>query len=123
MVYSNIFTPRNDWGVKSLQCKQNIHASPFHCQVAKIIKDVWKTDPLTLKVYRGTDDVIARQLFAVMMRKHTKESLRRVGNYIGKTHGTIISSIKSISNLCDTNKLFREKYNKIDILVSQLTNK
>ena len=123
LVYSNIFQPRNDWGVITLRCKSLRYRTAFYVQVAKIIKEVWGTDPLTLKVYQGADEVISRQLFAVMMRKYTKDTLATVGGYLGKVHSTVYFSAKSVQDMYDTNKTFRVKYDKIDKKVFELTNK
>lgn len=115
-VYSNIFKCRNDWNVITFRCKK----PACHTRVAMVISDIWGVNPLSNKTYQGTKEVISRQLFAVMMRKYSKDTLKVIGGYISKDHATILTSKKSIQDLLDTDKVFKERYKSIDQLCKLL---
>lgn len=56
-------------------------------------------------------DCIWRQMAHYMAWKHTKESLKYIGQYFGKKdHATVLNSVKVISNYLETNRTFREQY-------------
>jgi len=123
IVYSNIFTPRNDWGVKSLQCKRDVLRGLFYIQVAQVIKEVMGQNPLELKGYRGRENALSRQVFCDMMRKYSGDTLMTIGSYLGKGHDTVIHSIKQVKNLTETDRKFRITYNRINMRVKELIPK
>lgn len=55
--------------------------------------------------------VEARQLAMAVIMRNPKESVTKVGNYFNKDHATVLHSVKTIANLRQTDKSFREKTN------------
>ena len=60
---------------------------------------------------RRRDIVEARQLAMAVIMLNPKESLTKVGKYFNKDHATVLHSVKTIANLRQTDKSFREKTN------------
>ncbi|WP_395091672.1 chromosomal replication initiator protein DnaA [Vaginella massiliensis] len=57
---------------------------------------------------RKRDVVQARQLAMFFAKKYTKASLQSIGNKIGnRDHATVLHACKTVSNLSDTDKIFR----------------
>ena len=82
--------------------------------IAKEIKDETGIDPIAEKHYRGGKVVQSRQLFLVMMVEHTKRTYESIAAIVGKDHSTINHSIKSVRNMCDTDKRFKAMYDRIN---------
>jgi len=116
---SNIFAPRNNWAVKSFKCRVNSF-DPFAKKTARIISIVLGVNPLDNIRYRGRDNVQARQLYLVMMKKHTSWSMQKITELIRKDHATYYNSKNSIDNYYATDKAFRIKYDIIDKKISKL---
>jgi len=56
-------------------------------------------------------ECIWRQMAHYMAWKHTRESLKYIGQYFGKKdHATVLNSVKVISNYLETDRSFREQY-------------
>ena len=69
---------------------------------------------------RTREVAIARQLAMYLAKKHTKQPLTNIGAAIGgRNHATVLHSCKTISNLMDTEKVFRQQVEQIEkILLS-----
>ena len=64
---------------------------------------------------RTREVAIARQLAMYLAKKHTKQPLAAIGAAIGgRNHATVLHSCKTISNLMDTEKIFRQQVEKIE---------
>ena len=64
---------------------------------------------------RTREVAIARQLAMFLAKKHTKQPLTNIGAAIGgRNHATVLHSCKTISNLMDTEKLFRQQVEQIE---------
>ena len=64
---------------------------------------------------RTREVAIARQLAMYLAKKHTKQPLTNIGAAIGgRNHATVLHSCKTISNLMDTEKLFRQQVEQIE---------
>ncbi|MBR2031658.1 MAG: chromosomal replication initiator protein DnaA [Alistipes sp.] len=64
---------------------------------------------------RTREVAIARQLAMFLAKKHTKQPLTNIGAAIGgRNHATVLHSCKTISNLMDTEKLFRQQVEHIE---------
>jgi hypothetical protein len=58
--------------------------------------------------------VMSRQLLAVLLRLFTNLSLAEIGTAAGgKDHATVMFSIKNVANLYETDKKYRDKFNKL----------
>jgi hypothetical protein len=72
-----------------------------------------------LKKTRKREIVTARQEAMSLARKHTCLSLVKIGEMIGnKDHATVLHAEKVISNLLETDKLFKHKYDSLDRSIS-----
>ncbi|MBR4850285.1 MAG: chromosomal replication initiator protein DnaA [Alistipes sp.] len=64
---------------------------------------------------RTREVAIARQLAMFLAKKHTKQPLTAIGAAIGgRNHATVLHSCKTISNLMDTDKMFRQQVEHIE---------
>ena len=67
---------------------------------------------------RTREVAIARQLAMFLAKKHTKQPLTNIGAAIGgRNHATVLHSCKTISNLMDTEKVFRQQVEQIEKLI------
>jgi len=61
---------------------------------------------------RLRDVVIARQLSMYLAKKYTTSSLKKIGDsFGGRDHSTVIHSLKTIEDMIDTDKVFKDKVN------------
>ena len=58
---------------------------------------------------RKRELVFARQVIIFFMKELTKESLAKIGSYLGKDHATVIHSCRTINDLVETDKSIRMK--------------
>ncbi len=64
---------------------------------------------------RKREVVQARQLAMYFSKKHTKSSLATIGKQCGnKDHATVLHAVKTINNLAETDKKFRNNLNDLD---------
>jgi chromosomal replication initiation ATPase DnaA len=112
----NIFRPRNDWALVNLRYKRNI--TPFKSfvqEIANVIKSEIGVNPFEEVDYRGRNYVLSRQLLMVMLRRYTTKNLSAIGRIVGdKDHATVIHAIKTIDDLCETDKKFNELFFRIN---------
>jgi chromosomal replication initiator protein len=67
---------------------------------------------------RKRDVVEARQVAMYLAKRNTKESLSAIGRNIGgKDHATVVHACKTVDNLLETNRDFREKW--LPLIISQ----
>jgi hypothetical protein len=121
IVAPNIFHCRNDWNVKSFNCKQ-FRVISIPGMVAKIVKDETGFDPLENTPWRKREVCQSRQIYLVMLKNNTRMSLASIGNTVQKDHCTVINASKSINNLCDTDKRFKELFDTINSKVKLKIN-
>ena len=64
---------------------------------------------------RKREIVWARQIAMYFSRRLTKESLATIGyNIGGKDHATVLHAFKTVNNLCDTDKRFKDQVDEIE---------
>lgn len=117
MVHPNIFQHRNNWNVITLQAKRYSYKDAFATRVAAAIKSETGVDVFLDGKRRKRQLVESRQMFAAIMCAHTGKTLEQIGNMLGQDHSTIMYSEKSISNLCETNKEFKTRYDRINLQI------
>lgn len=80
-------------------------------ELTKIVAEIFGVEYLKLfENTRKRDIVEARQVIMfVAVRQIKVLSLSKIGEYFNKDHATVIHAVKTVSNLCDTNYLFKEK--------------
>lgn len=67
---------------------------------------------------RKREYVLPRQIAMYFCKKLTKLSFREIGENIGnKDHATVIFAIKTIKNLIETNRQFRNQINELEKLI------
>ena len=65
---------------------------------------------------RKREVVLVRQVAMFLAKKHLDMSTSKIGQYIGnRDHATVLHACKTITNLAETNKQFRNELNEIDI--------
>lgn len=62
---------------------------------------------------RDREFVVPRQIAMFLIKEHTKMSLVEIGKMFNRDHSTVIYSIRTVRDLLETNKVFREKYEQI----------
>lgn len=68
---------------------------------------------------RKRDLVICRQSYYYFARKYTKKSLTQIGRVVNFDHATVISGIRHINDLLDTDKSIKRQIELIDFEISQ----
>lgn len=119
---TNTFQQRN-WMVDKIKCQTysaKVPAADLDTHIANIILMEWGYHPFTSTKVRKRELVVARQLFMTMLKNYSGRSLSDIGDSVRKNHATVISGLKTITNLYDTDKKFREVYEKIDERVKKL---
>lgn len=67
---------------------------------------------------RTRDIAQARQIAMYLAKQHTKAPLTSIGSAIGgRNHATVLHSCKAVSNLIETDKVFRRQVEEIEKLV------
>ena len=118
---SNIFAPRNDWGVIALRCKQRVNNYQKYAEaVGRIIEEVTGFNPFDATKYRKRGLTEARQLLMVMLVNRNNRSYREIGLLLGKDHATVSHAKKVVANLCETDKDFLMNYCLIERKVKAL---
>jgi hypothetical protein len=64
----------------------------------------------------------ARQIIMYFCKMYKVGSLEKIGGYLGKDHATVLNSCKTINNLLDTDKSFRDKIAYYDSLISRFSS-
>lgn len=116
---SNIFQPRNDWAVRTLNCRK-YNYNDFEKKLRNIVWGVLRCDPFLDPKYRGRNNVKARYMFMVMMVYHSGRSYEYIGNLFKKDHSTVSHALKTVSDLCFSEKDFKYSYDLIESKVKQI---
>jgi chromosomal replication initiation ATPase DnaA len=88
--------------------------------IARIICDETGINPFDRSSYQGREYVVSRQLFFYFMLRYTKKTLREIAKYFNKNHATVIHARTTINNLIETDKKFREMYERLDSKIKKL---
>jgi hypothetical protein len=99
--------------VITLNCKSVIDNS-ISSRLVAIIKKETGCNPLSDIDYRGGKNVHARQLYFTFMVRNTTMTYKAIGEMLNKDHATVWHSIRSINNLYETDKRFRDVYDRIN---------
>ena len=112
---SNIFTPRNDWNVIALRCKQNVTSyAILVTKTAKLIEKETGFNPMWRTGLRTRELTEARQIFMSLLVSRNNKTLAYIGKLVGKNHATVIHSVQTVCNLIETDKSFKELYGRIE---------
>ncbi len=118
----NIFQPRNDWNIRSLQCKTPNTTKNLPKEIARIIESETRTNPFVNLKSRGSKKVMSRYLLMDMMLKYTKWTYSNIADLVGKDHSTVSHSKEYIENYLITDDRFRHMYKRIDGKIKELVN-
>lgn len=79
-------------------------------QIQKVVSDYFQMDVETLQSKTRKRHIVqARQLAMFFAKKYTKASLASIGSQIGqRDHATVLHACKTIDNLIETDKQFRQ---------------
>lgn len=87
-------------------------------EIATAVYDVCGVPPDELtKECRRTMNVYARMLFAKLMRERGAD-IDTIKNYLNKTYGSILHYLRTFNNELQTNKQFKELYEKINEMIN-----
>lgn len=76
---------------------------------------------MLLKNNRTRDRVLARNLCYYFLRKHTRYSLKQIGDLFNKDHTTIIHGIRMVNDMLTTNdNATKHWYQSIQLIFKQL---
>ena len=65
---------------------------------------------------RKREVVLVRQVAMFLAKKHLDMSTSKIGQYVGnRDHATVLHACKTITNLAETDKQFRNELNEIDL--------
>ena len=119
-----------DYNVRVAKCKHPFDLKDKRTKLSlsnkiKIELPLIIKDELGLSIYDFTEKrpreyVEARQIFMSLMRKYTVFSLAKIAKIVDKDHASVLASQKTVKNLCDTDKIFREKYDRIETKVKSI---
>lgn len=93
-------------------------------KVESAVCSVWGVHPARLHENSRERVVVEpRQLIFWWMHRHSNDSLVTIGKYYGKDHTTVMHARKVVSNLLETDKEYRQKYEAATQLLEKLTAK
>ena len=72
---------------------------------------------------RKSEYVLARQLLMYFLKSYTLASLNWIGAEVGKDHATVIHSVKVINNRYETDRSFRDQFDRLDATVKPILKK
>jgi hypothetical protein len=90
--------------------------------IQKVVCDHFNITPEQMNIKtRKRETVQARQLAHSFSKSLTIKSLAVIGKEIGELgHCDVLHSIKTVNNLCDTDKLFKRQYEEIERKIKSL---
>jgi chromosomal replication initiator protein len=90
--------------------------------IIEIVAQYYKMDVAQLKKttkIRYGELVKTRQITMFFLRKFTKLSQARTGQFYGKDHATVLHACNQVNNLYDTDKDYRREINEIEHLLKR----
>ena len=85
--------------------------------IIKVVSDYYAVEVSAINTRsRKREVVLVRQVAMFLAKKHLDMSTAKIGQYIGKRdHATVLHACKTIANLAETDKQFRNELNEIDL--------
>lgn len=107
--------PIDDSIVRRMMKYRIIPIIPMYEKIRGVIKEETGYDPFISRGYRGTSQILSRYLFVAMMVKYTDHPYREIADMIWKkNHSSVNHCMIQVNNLCDTDKQFKELYERIE---------
>lgn len=88
-------------------------------RIAEIVCQYYNIDEQSLNSSKRTRELAqARQVAMYLAKQHTKLPLAAIGAAIGgRNHATVLHSFKQVTNMLDTDKLFRSQIEEIEKMI------
>jgi chromosomal replication initiator protein len=88
-------------------------------RIAEIVCQYYDIDEQSLNSSKRTRELAqARQVAMYLAKQHTKLALAAIGAAIGgRNHATVLHSFKQVTNMLDTDKLFRGQIEEIEKMI------
>ena len=85
-------------------------------RIVEIVCQYYDIDEQSLNSSKRTRDLAqARQVAMYLAKQHTKLPLAAIGTAIGgRNHATVLHSFKQVTNMLETDKLFRSQIEEIE---------
>lgn len=89
--------------------------------IIQIVQNIFGIDNKTFNSKtRKREVVFARQAAMHLCKKHTSQSVSRIGMYVGgRDHATVLHALKSVDDLLATDSNFKEKYQEAEALLQE----
>lgn len=86
-------------------------------EIIKKVSDFYGVEPNSINTRSRKREVVqVRQVAMFLAKKYLDMSTSKIGQYIGKRdHATVLHACKTITNLAETDKQFRNELNQIEI--------
>ena len=99
-----------------------IDAKVITCEnIIQIVQNIFSVDNKTFSSKtRKREVVVARQAAMHLCKKHTSQSVSRIGMYVGgRDHATVLHALKSVDDLLSTDSNFKQKYEEVEALLKE----
>lgn len=99
-----------------------INTKVITCEnIIQIVQNIFGIDNKTFNSKtRKREVVFARQAAMHLCKKHTSQSVSRIGMYVGgRDHATVLHALKSVDDLLATDTSFKEKYLEAEALLQE----
>ncbi len=85
--------------------------------IIKVVTEYYGVEPASIHTRsRKREVVLVRQVAMYLAKKYLDLSTSKIGQYIGKRdHATVLHACKTIANLAETDKQFRNELNQMEI--------
>lgn len=108
-----IFQPRNDWNVRSLNCKgKTAIVTPLDIILNNITYKMNVTIEQAKGKSRKQEVVQCRQMFFKNAKETTNASLAKIGKLVNRDHATVLHGIKTVDNDYELSCLYAKMFNQ-----------
>lgn len=99
----------------------NEDVDPDEALVAAACRMAWRLGIDTLKMKTRVPEIKElRQIVMWWMKTNTKKSLADIGLIFGQCHSTVLSAIRRIANMYDTDAVIKARLNEFELAIKQL---
>jgi len=107
-----------------LESRKNYLKTKDMTQLQELFNHICNVEGITpseaLKKTRKREIVQVRQKYFKIAQKNNLGSSAKIGKVTGQDHATVIHGIKTVNNLIDVDKQFRESYKRLEISCCEL---
>ena len=121
MIAPNIFKPRNDWNVRTSNCRRYSTSASVEHKLNNIITEVTDRYEISRAVFvsrnRKREVVEARMMYFKRARDMTTASLRKIGSMVDTgDHSNVIYGVKQVNNVPILKRKYNELFNGLEPL-------